>query len=154
MPHCMGVTLVAIKPYGTEAKQYLRIGIPHMHNPDLQIETGTALIDFRAGDKGDWRRETLEIELDAKWETYVQNLGNVPPPTQLSMVSLASISNDRTAVWAGWAVDRHQVAFNKLTGKSTLYVEIAVRDSDGALNRVQYTVISRGTLVNNYPAQY
>jgi hypothetical protein len=104
-------------------------------------------VSFR-GLSGDWRRDTLEIPLIGMWidQTAGSTPQQEPPPRSIATATLASISNDRTAVWAGWAVDRTRALWKRDTGLITLYVDLACRDSDGDINRIQYSVITRGLL--------
>jgi hypothetical protein len=57
-------------------------------------------------------------------------------------VTLASVSKDRTATNAGWAVDGFGLSSPKdLIGEAlAVYCDLAVRDADGFVNRLAYNI--------------
>jgi hypothetical protein len=73
--------------------------------------------------------------------------GKAPGPHAIGTAALASISNSRTAVDAGWASDDARVEFDSKTRRFNLIVGLAVRDSDGYVHRVAYTVTMLGVLM-------
>ncbi len=103
----------------------------------LFIYTGVAIFEFK-GTGGNWRRDFIDFEL-----------GRVFAPGQVRDVlatgSLNSIKNDHTAVDAGWAVDRLTARWDPTEQRIKLRADIAVRDSDGYIQRMGYqvTVLAR-----------
>lgn len=126
---------MTIRPNGFESVQEVRVPTGQPTTPDLVVVTGIALLSFN-GTGGDWRRDALEFEIGPKW---------VGTPQVAATAALASISNDQTAVNAGWAVDSvtHD---GERDDKVYLRIGIAVRDSDGALNRVSFAATMLGQL--------
>ena len=103
----------------------------------LFIYTGVAIFEFK-GTGGTWLRDFIDFEL-----------GRVFAPGQVRDVlatgALNSIKNDNTAVNAGWAVDRLNARWDPTEHRIKLRADLAVRDSDGYMQRMGYqvTVLAR-----------
>lgn len=98
----------------------------------LFIYTGTAEFNFRGtGDK--WAHDSLSFEVGRHFEpTQIQKA--------IAVASLASISNWGNAVNAGWAVDVVDACWNCESGRIRVTAQLAIRDSDGFLQRIAYEV--------------
>jgi len=91
------------------------------------------------GQGGDWFRERVQFAVPVP---------SLAKGSQLKLiywapfVTLSSISNDRTATNAGWAVDGFGIASPKnLIGETVgVYCDLAVRDIDGFVVRLAYNV--------------
>lgn len=103
----------------------------------LFIYTGVAIFEFK-GTGGGWRRDFIDFELGRVFAA-----GQVRDV--LATGSLNSIKNDHTAVDAGWAVDRLTARWDPTEQRIKLRADIAVRDSDGYIQRMGYqvTVLAR-----------
>ncbi len=97
----------------------------------LFIYTGIAVFSFR-GTGSRWLRDTLSFQIG---RTFTAAQFKKAAAT----ASLASIANNGHAVNAGWAVDRIE-ARRASSGRIEVTMNLAVRDSDGFLNRVAYEV--------------
>jgi hypothetical protein len=105
-------------------------------NKDLVFLTGMAVINPGFTGTGQtWHADQLTITIGPVW----QHIDNVAP-----VAALASISNDQTAVDAGWATD--YCTWNNVNGKIELAVGLAVRDIDGHVLRVAYQATAIGKL--------
>ena len=123
--------------YGIENPQELDVAIYDPGDANrMFIYTGTAVFNFR-GTGGSWKHGSISFEVGRYFE---------PGRFRKAIVtaSLASISNDDTAVNAGWAVDRVDVKRSS-SGKMKITAKLAVRDVDGYLQRMAYkvTVLAR-----------
>jgi hypothetical protein len=89
---------------------------------------------------GAWRRDILEFTIGPTWNS----IDRVVPA-----VSLASAENQGESINAGWAVDevRWVRAGSPGNFRIRLSVRIAVRDTDGVINRVTYQATALGRLV-------
>ena len=98
----------------------------------LFIYTGTAVFSFK-GTGGDWLRDSISFDVGRAFASteFVK---------AVAVASLASISNQQHAVNAGWAVDRVEANRAAGSGKTTLTISLAVRDSDGYVQRLGYEV--------------
>jgi hypothetical protein len=96
----------------------------------LFVYTGTAVFSLK-GTGSNWLCDTLTFEVGRSF-TAAQFIKAV------ATASLASIANTATAVNAGWAVDRVEASRAGASGKIQLKLNLAVRDSDGFLNRASY----------------
>ena len=96
----------------------------------LFIYTGTAVFEFK-GTGGDWRRDSISFPI-----------GRTFQPGQfiraIATASLASIFNQNVANNAGWAVESVDADWDDESGQVQLSAQLAVRDSDGFLNRIAY----------------
>jgi hypothetical protein len=101
---------------------------------DLDFLSGYAVFDFQ-GTGGTWRRDDIYIVIGPIW----RRLDGVVP-----VVSLASISNQHTAVDAGWAVDNCR--WTTLGGRILLQSRVAISDSDGHLLRLTYQATAMGLI--------
>jgi hypothetical protein len=103
---------------------------------DLAFLTGTAGFEFK-GTGSNWRHEFGMIQTPGpQWGGVIS-----AAPT----ASLASVANDREAVWEGYAADN--VNWFVTNNRIWLQVLLAVRDSDGRLYRVSYQVTVLGYLL-------
>jgi hypothetical protein len=120
----------------------LRTAIPGGRH--LWVGSGIAVLDppFVGGPGADaspgaWRRDILEFTIGPTWES----IDRVVPA-----VSLASIENQGQSINAGWAVD--EVRWVRVgpprNSRIRLSVRIAVRDTDGVINRVTYQATALG----------
>lgn len=96
----------------------------------LAILSGTGVFTFK-GNGGDWRRDRASIDLGP----FPQTVARVVP-----FASLASVANDQTAMQAGWAVDRVSAHMDPNTKHLVLEADLAVRDVDGYIYRLNYLV--------------
>ncbi|MBS1859054.1 MAG: hypothetical protein JST11_27020 [Acidobacteria bacterium] len=98
----------------------------------LYIYTGVAIFLIKGTGPG-WFRDYIDFEL-----------GRVFPPGQvkdvLATASLNSIKNEEHAVNAGWAVDRLMARWDPVEERVKLRADLAVRDSDGFIQRMGYQV--------------
>lgn len=96
--------------------------------------TGVVLFGFN-GNSTDWRHDTLDWEIGPQWN----RIDGVAP-----MAAFGSIRNDGNAVNAGWAVD--QVTWEgEVNDTVRLRAILAVRDTDGFIQRLTYTATVIGT---------
>ena len=98
----------------------------------LFVYTGIAVFSFK-GIGGSWLRDTTAFEVG-------RSFTSTQFKKAVAIASLASISNVSHAVNAGWAVDRVEAKRSTGSGKTKLTAKLAVRDSDGYLNRIAYEV--------------
>ena len=101
---------------------------------DLVFLSGYPVFNFK-GSGGSWRCDDLYIVMGPFW----RRLDGVVP-----VVSLASISNQHTAVDAGWAVDNCR--WTTYGGRILLQSRVCIRDVDGYLHRVTYQVTAMGQI--------
>jgi hypothetical protein len=88
---------------------------------------------------GAWRRDSLEFTIGPAWN----RIDMVVPA-----ISLASAENQGTSINAGWAVDEVRWVRTGTPGnfRITLQARIAVRDTDGVINRVTFHATALGQL--------
>lgn len=103
-------------------------------NRDLVFLTGTAGADL-VGRGQTWFRDQVWIPIGPHW----QRIDNVAP-----VAALAAISNDHTAVDAGWATDNCN--WLNVNGRLVLTVSLAISDIDGHLIRVAYQATAIGII--------
>jgi hypothetical protein len=108
-------------------------------NRDLVFQSGYAVFNLK-GTGQTWHGDQVWILTDAVW---------TPTPAVDATASLASISNEHTAVDAGWATDALNTAL--YNNRILLQVDLAIRDIDGWLHRVAYHVTAVGKL-GGWPA--
>jgi hypothetical protein len=122
--------------------------------------TGIVLLGLR-GDS-DWVRQTLQVVLNGGKTEPLLNLGPaqqgnrwvVRPDMWSVHAGPASILNQGTAVNAGWAVDTCNTNWDlgepasdgDLLGAIWLYLNLAVRDTDGILYRISFDFCAVGNL--------
>jgi hypothetical protein len=91
------------------------------------------------GQSGDWVRERADfaVPVPSLAEGHVLQLVYWAP-----FVTLGSISNDRTATNAGWAVDGFGLTApqDPIDERVGVYCDLAVRDADGFINRLAYNI--------------
>ncbi len=116
---------------------------------ELVTMSGIVIIDYKGGGS-EWKRDRLELQL------------RLPPPVTYNptqnkwfkiehwapFVTINAIYNQEHAVNAGWAVD----AFGgpgavSTPGPVTIWADLAIRDIDGYLYRVGYTLTVSGVFV-------
>ncbi len=118
---------------GRESQQDMEVAVsgPGTANR-LFIYTGIAIFNFK-GTGGSWFRDYIEFEL-----------GRVFAPGQVRdivpMAHLNSIKNEQTAVNAGWAVDSVRAWWDSIEQRIKLRADLAVRDIDGYIQRMGWTV--------------
>lgn len=101
---------------------------------DLVVLTGVAVCHWK-GTGGAWIRDELLIPVGPAW----RRLDDVAPSA-----ALAAISNEQTAVNAGWATDN--VRWSNWNARVLIHVAVAVSDIDGWLLRVSYNATAVGLL--------
>ena len=103
------------------------------------VLTGVVLFEPVKGTGDEWLRTKVDFSVP------LRNLG-VNKALRLDFwapfVTLTSISNDRTATNAGWAVDGFEIAHPEevMRGRVGVSAQVAVRDSDGFINRLAYNI--------------
>ncbi|MGO9116386.1 MAG: hypothetical protein ACLQPD_02120 [Desulfomonilaceae bacterium] len=109
--------------------------------------TGLVILDKSHGTGGDWRRD--EVQFALKFHGIAEDK-LVEMWYWAPFVTLNSISNEREAINAGWAVDafRMLVSPGDRLGGVTVSCDVAVRDSDGYILRLAYIVFIVGKLVD------
>ncbi|MBU7028979.1 MAG: hypothetical protein HXS48_18740 [Theionarchaea archaeon] len=123
---------MALSPEYIENEQDLEVVVRGPGDTNrLFIYTGTAVFNFR-GTGGSWKRDSISFEVGRSFTSSQFRKA-------IATASLASISNDGTAANAGWAVDRVDVKRSS-SGKMRITAKLAVRDSDGYLQRMAYEV--------------
>lgn len=118
-------------------------------NRHLFTLTGIVIVDF-SGTGSDWRRDRLELSLE---------FPAVLPPGQYfrvehwaPFVTLNAVANERQAVNAGWAVDDFGGPGHVTVRHSIdLWADLAVREMQGHLMRVGYSLTVSGTFVEVAP---
>jgi hypothetical protein len=126
----------------------------------LVDRTGIVLLGLEGG--SDWVRKTLQVGVDGRRVEPLLNLGpaqqghhwEVQPAMWSVSAAPASIFNRNTAVNAGWAVDTCNTEWDlgepassgNLLGSIRLYLNLAVRDTDGILYRISYDFRAVGNL--------
>jgi len=122
--------------------------------------TGIVLLGLRGS--GDWVRQTLRVDVYGGKVEPLLSLGPaeqghhwVIQPVMWSVAAApASIFNRNTAVNAGWAVDTCNTEWDlgepassgDLLDDVSLYLNLAVRDTDGILYRITYDFRAVGNL--------
>jgi hypothetical protein len=122
--------------------------------------TGIALLALEGN--ASWVRKTLKVVLRGRKVENLLNLGALPqdhhwevqPVMWTVSAAPASILDLGTAVNAGWAVDTCDTAWDlgepsstaNLLGDIPLYMNLAVRDTDAILYRVQFDFRAVGNL--------
>jgi hypothetical protein len=108
--------------------------------------TGLVPITFKGTAGNDFLRDTLQFEVPIRQLPIGKGLQLV---RWAPFVTLNSISNDGTAVNAGWAVDDFTIPFTEapMTAVS-VKCDLAVRDIDGYVLRVGYQIHLLGSLVD------
>ncbi|OEU69811.1 MAG: hypothetical protein BA863_04205 [Desulfovibrio sp. S3730MH75] len=123
---------MAFLPSFIETPQEMRTKTPD--GKDMVFLSGYAVFNFK-GSGSSWKRDDIWIPIGPEWNP----LYDVVP-----VVSLASISNRHHAVNAGWAVDNCRwVTYNR---RILLKCRVAIRDSDGYLQRLAYQATAIGRL--------
>ena len=120
-------------------------------NKQLITLTGYVIIGF-TGTGGDWRRETLELILD---------FPDIFPPGPVKwlkiehwapFVTINAITNEQQSVNAGWAVDDFRGPGPITIRQSVpILADIAVREVDGNLIRIGYSLTVSGIFVDPPP---
>jgi len=119
-------------------------------NKHLVTLTGIVVIDFK-GTGDDWLRDRLYLTLRFP-------SGFLPPGKWFQVehwapfVTINAIANEQQAVNAGWAVDEfgdpgHVIIRDVVT----IWADIAIRDIDGLLYRVGYSLTVSGTFTDPPP---
>ncbi len=99
----------------------------------LGIFTGTAILRFN-GTGPDFIRDSLQFSVGQVLVGGAQVQG-------ISAIgSLASIANEGEAINSGWAVDAVVAALDPGTRRFVVTAQLAVRDSDGSVQRISYEV--------------
>ena len=114
---------------------------------EMIVYTGLAKTDFkgfvskvRVGptyqfDKAGWYNFSCSFEIGRSFAP-----GEVLSAT--ANLSLAGISNQEKADFAGWSVSRSLARWNPATGKIEVSANFGIRDSDGYINGVAYRVVA------------
>jgi hypothetical protein len=122
-------------------------------NKHLVTLTGIVVIDFK-GTGGDWLRDRLNLTLRFPTE--------ILPPDKLfqvelwaPFVTLNAIVNEQQAVNAGWAVDEFEGPGRvMIRDEVKIWADIAIRDIDGYLIRVGYSLTLVGTFADPPPGPF
>lgn len=107
--------------------------------------SGIALVDKICGRKEGWAKDRLELQL--KFPMTVPRGKKFKIRQAAPLVTLNSIYNESTAVNAGWAIDEFNMASYEVTDRVRIRAEIAIRDQDGWLYRVGYSVWLTGEII-------
>jgi hypothetical protein len=131
--------LERIEPHRFETTHQLRTTTGD--GRDMVVLSGYAVIrNFSGNPDGTWNRKDLVFRVGPRWTT----VETVP------VVTITAIQNANVANNAGWAVDNCRVedVFEPSTNSRTknLICQIAARDSDGDIIRVNYYVTMVGRL--------
>jgi hypothetical protein len=128
-------TFVIVTPSSYTSQHFVKY--PTANGLLAYTMTGVALLAFK-GTGQDFNRKTLELTVPIPDLPAGQGLQLVH---WAPFVTLASISNDGPAANAAWAVDTFSLpnAGQVLTSQ-TIECQLAVRDIDGYLLRVAYTL--------------
>jgi hypothetical protein len=133
-----------------------------LHDDRVLIDlTGIVLLGLQGG--SNWVRKTLQAEIYGGKATPLLHLEaaadgfhwEVRPEMWSVSAAPASMFNSNTAVNAGWAVDTcntewdlgNPASSGNLLGYINLYLNLAVRDSDGILYRISYDFRAVGQLL-------
>ncbi len=117
--------------------------------------SGVAIFDWKTNTGAHWSSEDVEFDI---------GVPGVPADKGLQVhmwapfVALSSISNDKSAVNAGWAVDNFHLVHGPrpfYTGnRVTIGAKIAGRDSDGHILRLSFMVTLKGRFVDQPPGPF
>jgi hypothetical protein len=101
--------------------------------------TGVGVGGPMAGTGSDWIRGRLEFKVPVRGLVDGKALRLIH---WAPFVALSSISNDRTATFAGWAVDGFGLVSPQIPIRSSVNVfcDVAIRDIDGFINRLSYNI--------------
>jgi hypothetical protein len=111
--------------------------------------TGVVVLSMKgAGEK--WRRDTVRFGVGIPGLAAAEGL-------QLEQwapsITLNSIGNDHEAINAGWAVDGFRlIGTDRALDTVTVEVDLAVRDVDGYVYRLGYSIGLLGKIVPRSPA--
>lgn len=123
------------------------------NNRHLVTITGVAVIDYKGISSDSWRRDRLFLTL--RFPT-----GFLPPGKWLRIehwapfVTINAIYNKDQAVNAGWAVDEFGLSRPpemKVSNAIGIWANLAVRDTDGYLYRVGYSLTVSGVAADPPP---
>lgn len=121
-------------------------------NKHLVTLTGIVIVGFN-GTGNDWRRDRLELTLE---------FPNIIPPGKYfrvehwaPFVTINVIANERQAVNAGWAVDEFGGPGHvTIRGSINMWADLAVREADGNLTRIGYSLTVSGVFVELPPVEF
>lgn len=114
-------------------------------NRHLVTLTGIAIIDF-PGSGADWRRERLGLTL--RFPNIFPGAEWLQVEHWAPFVTINAIANVHESVNAGWAVDEFEGPGPvKIRDGIKIWANIAVRDVDGYLIRVGYSVTVSGYFI-------
>ncbi|MGI5130126.1 hypothetical protein ACQEVB_25215 [Pseudonocardia sp. CA-107938] len=106
------------------------------------VITGTARMQFKAAGQ-DWSRGSITFDVPVPELAPGMGLRLI---YWAPLVTLAAVSNDSVATDAGWAVDRFDLLMTHLCRRFvTVKADVAVRDADGWMWRLGYSVNLVGT---------
>ena len=123
---------------------------PVANDRHLFTLTGIVIIDYQGFTSNDWRKATLHLGIKFPRDFYPA--GKVFKLEQWApFVTINAIYNKDQAINAGWAVDDFGVepAQDPKIGASVgIWANIAIRNSDGYMFRVGYTLTVSGVFVD------
>lgn len=114
----------------------------------LVILTGVVIVDFQGTTTADWRRDRLDIGLNFPYSflparKYFQIEHWAP------FATINAVYNRREAIDAGWAIDAFGGPGARTIRETVrFWADMAVRDADGIVHRVGYTLTVSGRIVD------
>ena len=114
--------------------QEMEVGINGPDGADrLYVYTGTAIFSFKGESESHWKRDVIQFHVG-------RNFGPGQVVKAIGSGSLASIYNRKSANYAGWAIDDADADWDDEDGRIQVRASVAVRDTDGYVLRMSFTV--------------
>lgn len=129
-----------------EASEPWRFGSKHVvhsrtaDNEFLYTITGVVILDFK-GVGPAWRRD--RVYLSIRFPGFIPAGRRLVITQWAPLITLNAVANDHAAENAGWGVDSFEGPYSRYIspgGDFPLWADIAVRDIDGWLFRLGYSV--------------
>jgi hypothetical protein len=130
------------------------VNIPITNDRNLLTTAGVVILkdnqdNYQGLTSDEWRHDRLRLKILIP--DYVRPSGKVFQIEQWApFITINAIFNKDEAINAGWAVDEFDMIIPDdkiLNGYVEMYADIAVRDSDGILYRLGYTLSMTGKFV-------